>query len=298
MAKARGKVRSQDTARKRAAAPAPRQRLAPDWPVVALAIFGLLVTGYLSAIALWGTLPLLCDGQSGCATVQQSRWSVFLGLPIALWGFALYALIAAIAAAPGTRLKRWRRLWSLSLIGLAISVYLTVVGLVALQSACLWCLLSLFAMAAIFVLVHVGRPPSAPGTGTGWRPWLINNGAIALVVVVLMQLYYAGLFAPAENPRLQALATHLERTGAIYYGASWCVVCQQQNRLFGRSAERLPYVECHPGGQTGPVALECVSAGVRSFPTWVIRGRQHNQLLQPEELARLSGFNWQDFQPE
>ncbi len=296
MAKARGKVRSPDANRKKTVAPAARQRLAPDWPVVALAIFGLLVTGYLSAIALWGTLPLLCDGESGCATVQQSRWSVFLGLPIALWGFALYALIAAIAAAPGTRLKRWRLVWPLALIGLAISVYLTLVGLIALQSVCGWCLLSLFAMAAIFVLVHIGRPASAPGTA--WRSWLINNGAIALVVVVLMQLYYAGLFAPAENPRLQALASHLERTGAIYYGADWCVVCQQQNRLFGASAERLPYVECHPAGRTAPVALECVNAGVRSFPTWVIRGRQHNQLLQPEELARLSGFNWANFEPE
>lgn len=296
MAKARGKGRSPDATRKKTVAPAARQRLAPDWPVVALAIFGLLVTGYLSAIALWGTLPLLCDGESGCATVQQSRWSVFLGLPIALWGFALYALIAAIAAAPGTRLKRWRLVWPLALIGLAISVYLTLVGLIALQSVCGWCLLSLFAMAAIFVLVHIGRPASAPGTS--WRSWLINNGAIALVVVVLMQLYYAGLFAPAENPRLQALASHLERTGAIYYGADWCVVCQQQNRLFGASAERLPYVECHPAGRTAPVALECVNAGVRSFPTWVIRGRQHNQLLQPEELARLSGFNWANFEPE
>lgn len=296
MAKARGKGRPADAAGKRTTAPAPRQRLAPDWKVVGLALFGMLLTGYLSAVALWGTLPLLCDGESGCASVQQSRWSVFLGLPIALWGFALYALIAAIAAAPGTRLKRWRRLWPLSLIGLAISVYLTVVGLVALQAVCLWCLLSLLTMAAIFVLVHVGRPPSAPGTR--WQAWLTNNGAAALVIVVLMQLYYAGLFAPAESPRLQALAEHLERTGAVYYGADWCVVCQQQNRLFGASAKRLPYVECHPSGRTGPVALECVNAGVRSFPTWVIRGRQHNQLLQPEELARLSGFNWQGFEGE
>ena len=296
MAKARGKMRSPDSSRKKTVAPAPRQRLAPDWPVLALAIFGLVLTGYLSAVALWGTLPLMCGAESDCATIQQSRWSMFLGLPIALWGFALYALIAAIAAAPGTRLKRWRRLWTLSLLGLAISIYLTLAGVIGLQAVCLWCLLSLLAMAAIFVLVHIGRPTSAPGTN--WRGWLINNGALALVVVVLMQLYFAGLFAPAPNPRLQALANHLERTGAVYYGADWCVVCQQQNRLFGASAKDLPYVECHPSGSGGPVALECVNAGVRSFPTWVIRGRQHNQLLQPEELARLSGFNWANFEPE
>ena len=103
---------------------------------------GLLISGYLSYVAFADSPPALCSEGSGCDLIQQSRWSRLFGIPIALWGFATYALIAAAAVIPSTRLRRWRRVWTLSLIGVAISVYLTTVGLTELQATCGWCMAS------------------------------------------------------------------------------------------------------------------------------------------------------------
>jgi len=43
------------------------------------------------------------------------------------------------------------------------------------------------------------------------------------------------------------------------------------------------------------MAQACVTAGIAAFPTWIIRGRRYEEVLPPEELARLSGFDWQGF---
>lgn len=267
-----------------------RVRIAPDWIVVGLAAFGLLLTGYLTAVAWWGETAAFCSAGSGCDIVQQSRWSTLLGLPMALWGFALYALIGLVALQRSGRLRRWRRLWTLSLIGVLISLYLTVVGIAALDAVCIWCLLSFATMVAIFVAVVVRRPTSAPGTP--WQRWVLNHAIVLLPFIGVLHAYQSGLLEPPENPRLQALAEHLDRTGAKFYGAFWCPVCQEQKRAFGASGDRLPYVECSPNGRNGGVAFECSAAAVTSFPTWEIRGQRYQSLLEPEELAKHSRFAW------
>ena len=93
-----------------------------------------------------------------------------------------------------------------------------------------------------------------------------------------------------EDPMVRALAEHLADEGAEFYGASWCPHCQEQKRLFGASADRLPYVECSPGGQGTPQASACAAAGVRQYPTWFIGGRRFEEVLTLPRLAELTGF--------
>lgn len=269
---------------------APVRPTAADLALRALTLFGLLLTAYLAWSALAGTPAAFCTDGAGCDVVQGSAWSRFLGLPIALWGALLYAALAFAAWRPAPRLTRWRRLWRLSFLGLAISVYLTVAGAVALQAVCGWCLASLATMAAIFFLVHVSRPDSAPGAG--WPNWLLGNGLIALGLLGALQLSAMGLLERREDPRLRALAEHLEASGARFYGASWCPSCNEQKRLFGPAERRLPYVECSPEGRGGAMAFECASANIGGFPTWIIDRQYHVEILTPERLARLSGFDW------
>jgi len=38
------------------------------------------------------------------------------------------------------------------------------------------------------------------------------------------------------------------------------------------------------------MADECIRNRIKSYPTWIIYGRQHTGLLKPEELAALSGY--------
>ncbi|MFZ7096476.1 vitamin K epoxide reductase family protein [Luteimonas dalianensis] len=270
------------------------RRLPPDAWALALAVVGLLVSGYLT-LSAWGSgTPAFCAEGSGCDVIQDSRWSSLLGLPLALWGFGLYALIALAAVTGSTPAARWRRLSRLTLLGLAISVYLTIVGVVALEAICGWCLVSLAVMAALFALVHLRRPGAPLGQGS-WGSWWLGNGLVALGVVVALQLVLGGVLdRRPENARVAALAEHLQQTGARYYGASWCGSCARQNRLFGASASRLPYVECSPQGRGGPTARECAEAGVSSFPSWQVNGLMHPGIQTPQDLARLSGFDWEN----
>jgi len=267
-----------------------RTAAAPDWLIVAVSGLGMLITAYLTAAAWWGAAPALCGPGSGCDVIQQSHWSRFLGLPISLWGFGLYAVLGLSAWRMRPGLRRWRRLWNLALIGLGISVYLTGVGLVALDAVCGWCLASLATITTLFVLVTVRRPASAPGMS--WGYWSLNSAALVGFVVVMMHLVYSDLLGGREDPRLQALATHLDESGARFYGAFWCSACQQQKRLFGASADRLPYVECTPDGRGGIVAQACVVENVTQYPTWVIDGRRYEGVLRPEEIARHAEFDW------
>jgi len=268
---------------------------APDWLLFGLALAGALLTGYLAIVALNDTAPAFCSPGSGCDVVQHSRWSNLFGIPIALWGCGLYALLALFALFATPRVKSWRRIWSLALIGLAISIYLTLAGLIALDATCTWCLLSLALLATIFGIATVRRPNTAPGLP--WRRWLINHGIVLIVVIGVLHVAQAGLLVRPEDPRMKALADQLSARGAKFYGASWCPNCQTQKELFGRSAERLPYVECSPNGRNGAVAFACVSANVTAYPTWIIRGRPYQEVLQPEQLARRVGFDWEGFVP-
>ncbi|AOH37335.2 vitamin K epoxide reductase family protein [Luteimonas sp. JM171] len=277
-------------------APRAQSRPRSDAWVLALAALGMLLTGYLTLVAWGDGTPALCAEGGDCDAIQGSRWSSFLGLPMALWGFALYALIALAAATGATLAARWRHLSRLTLLGVAVSVYLTIAGLVDVGATCGWCLASLALMAALFALVHLRRPGAPLGQGR-WTSWWLGNGLVVIGVVLVLQLVLGDVLdRRPENPRLVALAEHLQATGARYYGASWCGSCARQNRLFGASAERLPYVECSPAGRGGPTARACVEAGVSSYPTWQINGLMHTGVQTPPDLARLSGFDWEGAQ--
>jgi len=270
---------------------APKRVYEPDWTIAALGGVGLLITGYLVLVSLFGAAPVGCGAGSSCDVIQQSRWSTLLGLPIALWGFGLYLLITVIATLSRPRLKRWQRLWGLSFFGLILSIYLTTVGWIELQALCLWCSASLVVLAALFGVLTFRRPESAPGMP--WAGFIMGQGAMIAVLMVGLHAFHAGWFQAPEDPRLRALAEHLDRTGAVYYGASWCPTCQEQNRLFGPAARHLPYVECSPHGRTGGMAFECSANDINTYPTWVIGNRRLTELQTPEELARYSRFNWE-----
>jgi uncharacterized membrane protein/thiol-disulfide isomerase/thioredoxin len=261
---------------------------APDWILLLLAVSGMLLSGYLTFTTLSDAALAFCDQGSSCQLIQQSRWSRVLGVPLALWGFALYAVLAVLAWRQPSRLQRWRRLWLIALVGLVISLYLTLVGWIELAVFCVWCLLSLALLVAFFLRASQIWPKSA--TVTDLRHWLLRSGITALLAVAALHLYYSGLLSPRADPQLQALADHLQRSEAKFYGAFWCPACQEQKSLFGPAAEQLPYVECSPNGRQGVLARACIEENISGYPTWIIRGRRYQQVLSAEELARHSRF--------
>ncbi len=272
-----------------------RARLAPDAWLAALAGLGVLLTAYLLVVHLTGGDAVFCTAGSSCNIVQESRWSRLLGMPVALWGLGLYALTGWVACTGTSTAARWRRLFTLALTGVLVSLYLTAVAWFALEALCAWCLVSLALLVVILVLVVARRPAQTPARG--WSRWLAMHAIALLPVLGLIAAAQAGWLAPPDDPRLAPLVQHLRDSDVKFYGTFWCPECQQQKRRFGRSAEQLPYVECSPNGRNGPIAFECAQQGIEGFPTWIIRGQRYGGVLEPEELARRTRFHKWNAQP-
>jgi uncharacterized membrane protein/glutaredoxin len=254
-------------------------------------MLGIALTGYLSWTAFSGAAVQGCSAGGGCDTVLTSRWATLLGLPTALWGLLAYTGLAAIAFVRRAD-THWSYAWTAAFFGVCYSVYLTVVSLTILQSACPYCLTSLGLMTAALALVVWQRPPEM--ARRSWMGLVAGRGALAALVILLLHANYVAPQAePAgpEDPMTRALAEHLTEEGVLFYGASWCPHCQEQKRLFGASASRLPYIECSPAGPNSPQLPSCRMAGVQSYPTWVINGQRFvGEVLTLAQLASATGF--------
>jgi len=271
------------------------EALAPAHPLdnwlLGLAAAGIALTAYLTAIAWFGKLPAFCGADSECDLVQQSRWARLLGLPIAFWGLATYALLARFLWRLRTHAGAWRGALMLAAIGAAVSWYLTAVSVLVLEATCAYCLASFGLMNALFVLVLLRRPAQVPEHA--WRKALPAPAGAASVTVIALLVVFSGFLDPAagpEKPYLKGLAVHLHESGARFYGAYWCPSCQKQKDLFEASVGRLPYVECAPNGRRGVRNFDCVANDVNEYPTWIIGGRRYTGVLPVAQLAALSGY--------
>ena len=126
-----------------------------------VALVGLFVALYL-ALHKAGVIGTLACGTGGCETVQLSRWATFLGVPVANWGVAYYALVFGLAFAATT--ERWGNspgldfsLWALTGWGVLFSAWLTYLELFVIHAVCRFCVVSAIAAIALFALTHVER---------------------------------------------------------------------------------------------------------------------------------------------
>jgi uncharacterized membrane protein len=262
----------------------------PNLPILALAIIGMGLSGYLT-YAAWSLKQLaFCTAGSGCDVVLSSPWSSLFGMPTSFWGFLTYALLAAIAWNKRTA-AQWKTAWCVSLFGVLYSLYLTGVSVFTLDAACPYCLTSLGLMTTIFVVTIFQHP--ARMAAFRWGSWLVKTAVPALVVIIALHLNFAGYLgksAAAEDPWIRGLAVHLAKTDAKFYGAFWCPHCKEQKEMFGGSVDRLPYVECSPAGPNGPLAQACKEARIESYPTWLINGQRYTGTQTLEDLAQFSNY--------
>lgn len=119
-----------------------------------LALAGIAVSLYLLTVH-WGWWSAVCLGVGDCELVNTSRYSEFLGLPVALWGIFAYAGIFALSMmiARGIFLEWAPRLLFLgAAMGVAFSIYLTYIEVFVLHEICPWCVLSALIITAIAAL--------------------------------------------------------------------------------------------------------------------------------------------------
>ena len=129
-----------------------------DWTWIAaclLAIAGLLDSVYLSYIKL-ANQTASCDLFGDCEKVNNSRYAVIGGVPIAVLGAAGYLLILVLLyldrpSAGGPESVRFA-FFGLTLAGTLYSIYLTYLELFVLEAICPFCALSAVVMVGLFVL--------------------------------------------------------------------------------------------------------------------------------------------------
>lgn len=118
--------------------------------ISALAVAGLLISAYLTWSHLRGVAPVCVGGSSGCETVQTSRYSEILGIPVAALGLLAYAALLLSAALRDERAVLLGLF--VALVGTLFNAYLTYLELFVIRAICQWCVANAVVMLAALPL--------------------------------------------------------------------------------------------------------------------------------------------------
>ncbi len=105
--------------------------------------------------------------------------------------------------------------------------------------------------------------------------------AIAIVAVIAIFLSL-----PGEH---DDFAQCVSDSGARMFGAYWCSHCENQKNLFGKSFDRIEYVECSLPNNAGQTQV-CRDEQIISYPTWEFgNGERISGELSLSEIALRTG---------
>jgi uncharacterized membrane protein len=118
-----------------------------DRAVLALAIAGLLVAGYLTLLHYDSSVPLVCSAGSlvNCEAVLTSPSAMFAGVPVAVWGVVWFGAALGFAglllrtgdSPGGSRVRLASRAWTAA--GVAGVLYLVYQEVGVVGKICAWC---------------------------------------------------------------------------------------------------------------------------------------------------------------
>jgi len=137
--------------------------------VAALALAGIFISLYLTLYKI-GVIGELSCSIGSCETVNTSKWSRFLGLPVAAWGLLFYLDVFALALVGTMRRFEFEPAISFLLVGEAavgvlFSAWLTYLELGVIHAICIWCVTSAVIVTIIF-LVSLADLRETRGTGS------------------------------------------------------------------------------------------------------------------------------------
>lgn len=126
---------------------------------------GIGVATYLVYVHYAGIKPI-CAVSGGCELVQKSKWSVFLGIPVANIGLAGYIAIFGSLLIFKGELNRLVPM-GIILIGFAFTCYLKYAEFFLVKAVCIWCVASavimlLLSIVSVWRYVRAPVAPAAP----------------------------------------------------------------------------------------------------------------------------------------
>lgn len=120
-------------------------------------------------------------------------------------------------------------------------------------------------------------------------------GFLAGVVIIVGAVALIANNQPkiASQYNLDAFAQCLTEKKTIFYGAFWCVHCQNSKNVFGDAKSKLPYVECSTPDGKGQLQI-CIDQKIEGYPTWVfadgsrLGGELSGEIPASENMISLS----------
>jgi len=128
--------------------------------IALLALIGLFIALYLWLYKIAAIGALQC-GTGACEYVQTSRWAVWLGLPVAVYGVAGYTalfLVALVGIRPAYAMRGAPTLLLAVLAsgGLLFTLYLTYLEVFVIHAICRWCVGSAVIIGLIWLIALGG----------------------------------------------------------------------------------------------------------------------------------------------
>lgn len=111
----------------------------------------------------------------------------------------------------------------------------------------------------------------------------------AVIVVTVALIIGAMVWYSSQPGQYDQFAACIKQSGAQFFGAFWCPHCQEEKSYFGKSADKLPYIECStPDGQNQTQV--CIENKIESYPTWQFKdGSRKTGTLTLGELSSFTG---------
>ncbi len=274
--------------------------------IASVAAFGAVIAAYLTVVKLTGG-SAACP-TTGCDQVLASPYAVVFGLPLPLFGFVAYIIMAGMAVSPwlinaetqkSLRTKTedwtWILMFAQASAMMIFSFYLMYIMAFVIKSLCIYCTASAICSISLFVLALLGKD---------WE----DRGQLFFIAVVVAMITLIGtlaVYAPINSPRAEEntfkittisdpanieLAEYLTQSGAKMYGAFWCGHCHDQKQLFGQQAvDKMPYIECDKEGKNPQLDL-CKAKNIEGYPTWEVKGKMYTGIQSLEKLSEVSGY--------
>jgi len=117
--------------------------------------------------------------------------------------------------------------------------------------------------------------------------WVLVS-IFAAILIIGGVIWYA-IWYQSQPGQYDSFAECLASKGMTFYGAFWCPHCQAQKAMFGKSVDKLPYVECSTPDGNGQTQI-CIDKNIQGYPTWATKnGSTTEGVLTFTQLSQLSG---------